>query len=74
MNFRKNAGYIITDSIHVGEIEFVLGVHTLTAALDGTFIYPDVVDKTKELLEQPEHLEAVIGNGDKTDFPLFFGL
>ena len=34
---------------------------TLTAALDGTFIYPDVVDKTKELLEQPEHLEAVIG-------------
>lgn len=34
---------------------------TLTAALDGTFGYPDVVDKTKELLEQPEHLEAVIG-------------
>ncbi len=34
---------------------------TLTAALDGTFIYPDVVDKTKELLEQPEHLKAVIG-------------
>ena len=33
---------------------------TLTAALSSTFGYPDVVDKTKELLEQPEHLEAVI--------------
>ena len=28
MNIRINAGYIITDSIHVGETEFVLGVHS----------------------------------------------
>ncbi|MEY8573775.1 hypothetical protein AALD01_05115 [Oscillospiraceae bacterium 21-37] len=27
MSMRINAGYIITDSIHVGEMEFVLGVH-----------------------------------------------
>ncbi|MDE6993901.1 MAG: hypothetical protein K2P41_05690, partial [Lachnospiraceae bacterium] len=33
---------------------------TLTAALGGTYIYPDVVDKTKDLLEQPEQLETVI--------------
>lgn len=33
---------------------------TLTAALDGTFIYPDVVDKTKELLDEPEQLQSVI--------------
>ncbi|WP_330656333.1 LPD11 domain-containing protein [Acutalibacter muris] len=32
----------------------------LTAALSGTFGYPDVVDKTKELLEQPEQLKSVI--------------
>ncbi len=28
MNIRMNAGYIITDSVHVGEAEFVLGVHS----------------------------------------------
>ncbi len=33
---------------------------TLTAYLGGTHIYPDVVDKTKELLEQPEQLQKVI--------------
>ena len=27
-NIRLNAGYIITDSIHIGETEFVIGVHT----------------------------------------------
>ena len=26
-NIRMNAGYIITDSIHIGETEFVIGVH-----------------------------------------------
>lgn len=30
MDYRENAGYIITDSCHVGDSEFVLGVH-LTA-------------------------------------------
>ncbi|WP_305117189.1 DUF7007 domain-containing protein [Acutalibacter muris] len=39
---------------------------TLTATLRGSFGYPDVVDKTKELLEQPEQLQAVIG--EFTDF------
>ena len=28
MNMRMNAGYIITDSVHVGRTEFVLGVHS----------------------------------------------
>ena len=27
MNIRINAGYIITDSIHIGDVEFVLGVN-----------------------------------------------
>lgn len=27
MNIRMNAGYIITDSIHIGKAEFVLGVN-----------------------------------------------
>ena len=31
MNIRINAGYIITDSVHVGEMEFVLGVHSIAA-------------------------------------------
>lgn len=30
MDYRENAGYIITDSCHVGDSKFVLGVH-LTA-------------------------------------------
>lgn len=33
---------------------------TLTGALSGTFVYPDVVEKTQELLEQPEQLKAVV--------------
>ncbi len=31
MNIRMNAGYIITDSVHVGEMEFVLGVHSIAS-------------------------------------------
>jgi hypothetical protein len=27
MNIRGNAGYIITDSVHIGETEYVIGVH-----------------------------------------------
>ena len=27
-NIRMNTGYIITDSIHIGETEFVIGVHS----------------------------------------------
>ena len=29
MELRMNIGYIITDSIHIGETEFVIGVHQL---------------------------------------------
>ena len=28
MSIRINAGYILTDSVHVGEMEFVMGVHS----------------------------------------------
>ena len=28
MDIRTNAGYIITDCVHIGENEFVLGVHS----------------------------------------------
>lgn len=28
MEIRTNAGFIITDSIHIGNSEFVIGVHT----------------------------------------------
>ena len=31
MDYRENAGYIITDSCHVGDSEFVLGVHLTSA-------------------------------------------
>lgn len=62
MNFRKNAGYIITDSIHVGEIEFVLGVHSEApfqfvtwACKDGKDYYwghnhSDLMSATKDLI------------------------
>ncbi|MBQ4545754.1 MAG: hypothetical protein IJA17_01170 [Oscillospiraceae bacterium] len=32
MNKRQNAGYIITDTIHIGDTEFVLGEHPKAAA------------------------------------------
>ena len=32
MNKRQNAGYIITDTIHIGDTEFVLGEHLEAAA------------------------------------------
>ena len=31
MDYRENAGYIITDSCHVGDSEFVLGVQQVGA-------------------------------------------
>lgn len=33
MDLRMNAGYIITDSIHVGNTEFVLGVSSSTPTI-----------------------------------------
>ena len=59
-----NAGYIITDSVHVGEVEFVLGVHSTApkqfvtwTCTDGQDYYwghyhSDLLSATKDLLER----------------------
>lgn len=64
MNMRINAGYIITDSVHVGTTEFVLGVHStaksqfVTWACEGGTDYnwghyhSDLLTATKDLLER----------------------
>lgn len=64
MNLRMNAGYIITDSVHVGETEFVLGVHSIAAhqfvtwaCKDGKDYYwghyhDDLLSATKDLLDR----------------------
>lgn len=64
MTFRMNAGYIITESVHVGEMEFVLGVHStepnqfVTWACKGGNDYfwghyhSDLLSATKDLLER----------------------
>lgn len=64
MNIRMNAGYIITDSVHVGEMEFVLRVHSIasnqfvTWACKGGNDYfwghyhSDLLSATKDLLER----------------------
>lgn len=64
MNIRMNAGYIITDSVHVGEVEFVLGVHSTApkqfvtwTCKDGKDYYwghyhSDLLSATKDLLER----------------------
>ena len=64
MNIRMNAGYIITDSIHVGETEFVLGVHSIAANQFVTWAcgngndynwghyYSALLSATKDLLER----------------------
>ena len=61
---RMNAGYIITDSVHVGRTEFVLGVHStalsqfVTWACKGGSDYywghyhSDLLSATKDLLER----------------------
>lgn len=62
MSLRVNQGYIITDSIHVGEMEFVLGVHNKApsqfvtwACKNGTdyfwgHYHADLLTATKDLL------------------------
>lgn len=66
MNFRINAGYIITDSVHVGEMEFVLGVHSTAAnqfvtwaCKDGNnyfwgHYFNDLMAATKDLIDRAE--------------------
>lgn len=62
MSLRVNQGYIITDSIHVGEMEFVLGVNSHApsqfvtwACKDSTnylwgHYHSDLLTATKDLL------------------------
>ncbi len=64
MNIRMNAGYIITDSVHVGEAEFVLGVHSTAPKQFVTWTckggndyfwghyHSDLLSATKDLLER----------------------
>lgn len=64
MNLRINAGYIITDSIHIGEYEFVLGVSQHIAndfvtwrCNDGNYYYwghyhDDLFSAQKDLVER----------------------
>lgn len=64
MNMRINEGYIITDSVHIGRTEFVLGVHGtapsqfVTWACKGGNDYywghyhSDLLSATKDLLER----------------------
>lgn len=66
MSTRINEGYIITDSIHVGEMEFVLGVHSkapsqfVTWACKGGSDYfwehytSDLYEATKDLIARAE--------------------
>ena len=64
MNIRTNANYIITDSIHIGNKEFVLGVHSTAPSqfvtwecMGGNDYYwghyhSDLLSATKDLLER----------------------
>lgn len=64
MNLRINEGYIITDSVHIGLTEFVLGVHStapsqfVTWACKGGNDYywghyhSDMLAATKDFLER----------------------
>ena len=58
MGNRMNAGYLITDSIHIGTTEFVLGVSIaersmfVTWACQGSDYYYDLLAAKKDLLER----------------------
>lgn len=82
MNMRINAGYIITDSIHIGETEFVLGVHSTAAnqfvtwsCKDGKdynwgHYYSDLLSATKDLLERAtQELEYCMRPEEKKNAP-----
>ena len=72
MQLRTNEGYIITDSIHIGEHEFVMGVNTAAPAMYVTWKYSeregyywghyttDQMEATRDLLERAsEELELI---------------
>jgi len=82
MNFRMNAGYIITDSIRVGEMEFVLGVHSTAAHQFVTWAckggndyfwghyHSDLLSATKDLLERAtQELEFCMSHDEKAQSP-----
>lgn len=64
MNIRMNEGYIITDSIHIGDAEFVLGVSNSNPSMyvtweckGGNYYFwghytTDLLAATKDLLER----------------------
>ena len=64
MNYRMNAGYIITDSVHVGNTEFVLGVSNTVSSQFVTWVckdgrnydwghyFSDMLAATKDLLDR----------------------
>ena len=82
MNIRINAGYIITDSVHVGKMEFVLGVHSIAAnqfvtwaCKDGRdyfwgHYHDDLLTATKDLLERgTQELEFCLSERAKSQEP-----
>lgn len=82
MNIRTNAGYIITDSVHVGRTEFVLGVHStalsqfVTWACKGGSDYywghyhSDLLTATKDLLERAtQELDFCMSRDEKAQSP-----
>lgn len=82
MNMRINAGYIITDSIHVGEMEFVLGVHSTAANQFVTWAckggndyfwghyHSDLLTATKDLLERAtQEFDFCMSRDEKAQSP-----
>ena len=77
MNMRMNAGYIITDSVRVGESEFVLGVNTKApsqfvtwACADGKDYYwghyfSNMYHAQKDLVERAQKEIEILDSRDK---------
>jgi len=78
MNMRVNANYIITDSIHIGNKEFVLGVHSTAPSQFVTWecmngndynfghYYSEMLSATKDLLERAnQELKYCMNRKDK---------
>ena len=69
MDYRENAGYVITDSCHVGDSEFVLGVH-LTAPQQ--FVTWKCKDRTDYYWGHYFSSEAVINDSLQTFHPEYW--
>ncbi len=82
MNIRMNVGYIITDSIHIGETEFVIGIHqhdpnrfvTWACKNGNDYFWGHYLnsreaaekDLVKRATEQLKFLESIRGDGSGT--------